>query len=386
MPGHDLIVVGASAGGVEAISSLVAGLPADLPAAVCIVVHLRPDAQSRLSDILARTTSLPVVPAKDGAPLQPGTVYVAVPDLHLLVELDDSGRGVLRVVRGPRENRARPAVDPLFRSAALAYGPRVIGVVLSGALDDGTSGLWTVKDRGGIAVVQEPDDAAVSSMPASAIAEVAVDHVASVRALGPLLGRLARMPVGTAAARADEPLDELEREVGITALSDEYHQEAERYGRPSRYSCPDCGGVLWDVTGKGPLRFRCEVGHAHTAASLAEGQTETVEAAMWSALRALEDKASLARRRSAAATERGFATYAANFAVQEEAAEQHAAALRALLRLDGRTGIRPRTGQEEASEPADVMPGDRRFEEGRAMDRDTASGADTRSGTTTGAD
>ena len=387
MPGHDLIVVGASAGGVEAISSLVAGLPADLPAAVCVVVHLRPDAQSRLSDILSRAASLPVAAARDGAPLQSGTIYVAVPDLHLLIERADDGRGVLRVVRGPRENRARPAVDPLFRSAALAYGPRVIGVVLSGALDDGTAGLWSVKDRGGIAVVQDPEDAAVSSMPTSAIAEVAVDHVAPVRELGPLLARLAREPARTAAMQnADQAVDELEREVGITALDDEYHQEAERYGRPSRYSCPDCGGVLWDVTGNGPLRFRCEVGHAHTAASLAEGQTEVVEAAMWSALRALEDKAALARRRSASANARGFATYAANFAVQEQAAEQHAAALRALLRLDGRTGIRPRTGHEEASEPADVMPGDRRFAEGRALDTDAAVGADTRSGTTSGAD
>jgi two-component system, chemotaxis family, protein-glutamate methylesterase/glutaminase len=387
MPGHDLIVVGASAGGVEAISSLVAGLPADLPAAVCVVVHLRPDAQSRLSDILSRAAPLPVVAARDGAPLQSGTIYVAVPDLHLLIERADDGRGVLRLVRGPRENRARPAVDPLFRSAALAYGPRVIGVVLSGALDDGTAGLWSVKDRGGVAVVQDPEDAAVSSMPTSAIAEVAVDHVAPVGELGPLLGRLARLPLRSAPLQnAVQAVDELEREVGITALDDEYHQEAERYGRPSRYSCPDCGGVLWDVTGVGPMRFRCEVGHAHSAASLAEGQTEVVEAAMWSALRALEDKADLARKRSANATARGFATYAASFAVQEQAAEQHAAALRALLRLDGRTGIRPRTGHEEASEPADVMPGDRRFAEGRAMDTDTAAGADTRSGSTTGAD
>ena len=387
MPGHDLIVVGASAGGVEAISSLVAGLPTDLQAAVCIVVHLRPDAQSRLTAILARTTSLPVAAASDGMPIRSGTIYVAVPDLHLLVERAEGGEGVLRVVRGPRENRARPAVDPLFRSAALAYGPRVIGVVLSGALDDGTSGLWSVKDRGGIAVVQNPEDAAVSSMPASAIAEVAVDHVAPVDELGPLLGRLAREPVRMARLReADEPLDELEREVGITALDDRFHEDAERYGRPSRYSCPDCGGVLWDVTGEGPLRFRCEVGHAHTAASLAEGQTEVVEAAMWSALRALEDKADLARRRSASASARGYTMYAASFAVQEQAAQQHAAALRALLRLDGRTGIRPRTGHEEASEPADVMPGDRRFAEGRALDTDTAAGADTRSGSTSGAD
>jgi two-component system, chemotaxis family, protein-glutamate methylesterase/glutaminase len=387
MPGHDVVVVGASAGGVEAVSTLVAGLPADLPAAVCIVVHLRPDAQSRLTQVLARATSLPVVPARDGAPLRSGTIHVAVPDLHLLVERGDDGHGVLRVIRGPRENRARPAVDPLFRSAALAFGPRVIGVVLSGALDDGTAGLWTVKDRGGIAVVQDPDDAAVSSMPTSALAEVAVDEVAPAHDLGPLLGRLAREPVApTAMYAAEEPAGELQREVGITVLSDEYHQESERYGRPSRFSCPECGGVLWDVSGRGPFRFRCEVGHAHTAASLAESQTEAVEAAMWSALRALEDKAELARRRSSAATEHGLPLYAASFAVQEQAAEQHAAALRALLRLDGRSGIRPRMNQEGASEPADVIPEDDRFAAGRTTEADAATGADTRAGTTTGAD
>ncbi|MFL5619663.1 MAG: chemotaxis protein CheB [Gemmatimonadaceae bacterium] len=388
MPGHDVIVVGASAGGVEAVSTLVAGLPADLPAAVCVVVHLRPDAQSRLADVLARATSLPVVPARHGASLRSGTIHVAVPDLHLLVVRGDDGRGVLRVVRGPRENRARPAVDPLFRSAALAFGPRVIGVILSGALDDGTAGLWTVKDRGGIAVVQEPDDAAVSSMPTSALSEVVVDEVAPARELGPLLGRLAREPVPlfTTQAADDAPSD-LEREIGIIAMSEEHHQESERYGRPSRFSCPECGGVLWDVSGRGPVRFRCEVGHAHTAASLAEAQTESVEAAMWSALRALEDKAELARRRSSAATERGLPVYAASFAVQEQAAQQHAAALRALLRLDGRSGIRPRMNHEGASEPADTEPADDdRFTAGRAAEMDAEAGADTRAGTTWGAD
>jgi two-component system chemotaxis response regulator CheB len=343
MSDHHLIVVGASAGGVEAVSSLVAGLPLDLRAAVCVVVHLRPDTQSHLADILARLTPLRVVAARHGMALRPGTVYVAVPDLHLLVE-ESEGGGVLRLVRGPRENRARPAVDPLFRSAALAFGPRVIGVILSGALDDGTAGLWTVKDRGGIAVVQEPEDAAVPSMPSNALAEVRADHVATARELGPLLGRLARESVASAASAAThrEPGDELAREIGITAMSEEAHQASERYGRPSRFACPDCGGVLWDMSDEGPLRFRCEVGHAHSAASLAETQTEAVETAMWTALRALEDKVELARRRGEGAAARGLSVLAEKFAVDEQAAQEHAAALRALLRLDGRTGIRPR--------------------------------------------
>jgi two-component system, chemotaxis family, protein-glutamate methylesterase/glutaminase len=349
MPGHDLIVLGASAGGVEAVSALVAGLPADLRAAVCVVVHLRPDTQSHLSEILARHTALPVVAATDRMPLRSGTIHVAVPDLHMLVERN-ADAGLLRLVRGPRENRTRPAVDPLFRSAALAYGPRVIGVVLSGALDDGTAGLWAVKDRGGIAVVQDPDDAAVPSMPTSARTEVDADHVAPARELGPLLGRLALVPAKSSDARTVEPSQpalELEREIGIGAMREEHHQGSERYGEPSRFSCPDCGGVLWDLSREGPLRFRCEVGHAHSAASLAETQTEAVEAAMWTALRALEDKIELARRRAADAAARGLAVYAVRFTAEEQAAQQHATALRALLRLDARTGSRPRLSADE---------------------------------------
>ena len=346
MPGHDLILLGASAGGVEAVSAVVAGLPADLNAAVCVVMHLRPDAASHLPHILARVASVPVVSARNGMPLQPGVVHVCVPDLHMLIQADEDDRGMVRLVRGPRENRTRPAVDPLFRSAALAFGPRVVGVVLSGALDDGTAGLWAVKDRGGIAVVQDPADAAVSSMPSSAIAEVAVDHVAPAHELGPLLARLAREPAPEHEPKARQATDELAREVGISAIDEEPHSRSERYGQPSRFTCPDCGGVLWELGGEGPLRFRCEVGHAHSVATLAETQTEAAEAAMWSALRALEDKAELARRRSVAASSRGLATQVALFTAEEQAAQQHAAAIRAVLRLGGRTRSSPESAAE----------------------------------------
>jgi len=350
MPGHDLILLGASAGGVEAVSAAVAGLPADLNAAVCVVIHLRPDASSRLPQILARAAALPVVAARNGMPLQPGVVHVCVPDLHMLIDSGEDDRGRVRLVRGPRENRTRPAVDPLFRSAALAFGPRVVGVVLSGALDDGTAGLWAVKDRGGIAVVQDPDDAAVRSMPSSAIAEVTVDHVASAHELGPLLARLVREPVPAQEPRGRQATDELAREVGISAIDEESHSRSERYGQPSRFTCPDCGGVLWELGGEGPLRFRCEVGHAHSAATLAETQTEAAEAAMWSALRALEDKAELARRRSVAAAGRGFTAQAEHFSAEEQAAQQHAAAIRTVLRHDGRA----RSSSESGPEPMET--------------------------------
>jgi two-component system, chemotaxis family, protein-glutamate methylesterase/glutaminase len=358
MPGHNLILLGASAGGVEAVSAVVAGLPVELDAAVCVVMHLRPDASSRLPEILARVAALPVVAARHGMDLRPGVVHVGVPDMHMLIEADEDDQGRVRLVRGPRENRTRPAVDPLFRSAALAFGPRVVAVVLSGALDDGTAGLWAVKDRGGIAVVQEPDDAAVSSMPTSAIAEVAVDHVAPARELGPLLARLVRQPVPAQAPPARQPTDELAREVGISAIDEASHSRSERYGQPSRFACPDCGGVLWELGGEGPLRFRCEVGHAHSVATLAETQTEAAEAAMWSALRALEDKAELARRRSIAATTRGLDTQAALFAAGEQAAQQQAAAIRAVLRLGARTRSSPEGGAEPTeSESVDAHGG-----------------------------
>jgi len=337
---------------VEALSALVAGLPADLPAAVCVVVHLRPYGESRLAEVLGRAGPLPAVAAQHGMRLRHGTIYVAVPDLHLLVERDGDV-GVLRLTHGPKENRARPAVDPLFRSAALAFGPRAIGVIVSGALDDGTAGLWAIRDRGGLAVVQAPDDALVHSMPQSALDEVGADHVAPAADLGALLGRLAREPAAAApphvatSGQPDDPTTVLEREVAMAAVDEEAHQRSERYGVPSRFACPDCSGVLWDVSGDGPLRLRCETGHAYSAASLAEGQAETVEHALWAAVRAMEDRIEFARVRARHATARGLDALVRQFAVQEEAAQQHATVLRALLRLDGRGGIRPVTSPVE---------------------------------------
>ncbi|HET6229371.1 MAG TPA: chemotaxis protein CheB [Longimicrobiaceae bacterium] len=345
MPNHDVIVIGGSAGGVEALAALAAGLPADLPAAVCAVIHHPAYMPSRLPAVLGRAGPLPAVAAADGMPLRPGVIHVAVPDQHLLVEASGrrDGHGVIRLTRGPRENRSRPAVDPLFRSAALAYGPRVIGVVLSGALDDGTAGLWEVRDRGGLAVVQDPADCALAAMPASALAQVGADHVATAREMGALLGRLALLPAPPA-LRLDA---ELEREAAIAAMDEEAHRREARYGVPSRFPCPDCGGVLWDTSLRGgPLRFRCETGHAYGPATLAEGQAESVEAALWASLRALEDQTELARVRQERALLFGHARYAEQLAGQMDTAQEHAAALRAVLRL------RQRPAHEMANAPA----------------------------------
>ncbi len=384
MAGHDIIVIGGSAGSIEALSTILSRVPADLPASICVALHQSAYSPNRRPEIFSRVSRLPVVLAEQGMCLRRGTVYLAAQDMHLMLERSASDElGTLRLVRGPKENRARPSVDPLSRTAALAFGRRVIAVVLSGALDDGTAGLWAVKDREGIAVVQDPRDAAVSSMPMHAIEEVGVDHVVTAEELGPLLGELARRPIGPSmrpdsrpehdedatgehatplivasvshASRPNGTTGDIEREVAISLLNEDAHSDGPRYGAPSRFACPDCGGVLWAAAVRGaPAHFRCETGHAYAAASLAEAQTEAVEAAMWAALRALEDKVELARVRAGVAHEPGLQQQVQQFELQSYAAQEHAAAIRALLRLDGRAGIRPATLRTSSHRNADL--------------------------------
>jgi two-component system chemotaxis response regulator CheB len=197
MAGHDIIVIGGSAGGIEALSSVLATLPPGLPAAMCVAIHQGSGAPNRRPQILSRAGPLPVVLGEQGMRVCAATIYLAVPDQHLLIErAARAPLGVLRLLHGPPENHSRPAIDPLFRSAALAFGPRVIGVVLSGALHDGTDGLSHIRERGGLAVVQEPSDALVSSMPMYAIDTVGADHVIPASAMGALLAELTRAPSG----------------------------------------------------------------------------------------------------------------------------------------------------------------------------------------------
>jgi two-component system chemotaxis response regulator CheB len=221
----------------------------------------------------------------DGERLRGHQVYVCAADHHLLV-----GDGRVHVRRGPRENGHRPAADPLFRSAARYYGPRVVGVVLSGMLHDGAAGLAAVKREGGIGVVQHPDDALCDSMPRSALEAVDADHVVPAREIGPLLARLAGDDVLDGAA----PDDEMRPEVALTELDDGV-VEGDHRGRPSPWPCPDCSGVLWEVADDDVLQFRCRVGHHWAAESLLQEQGSEVETALWAALRALEDRAALSR-------------------------------------------------------------------------------------------
>ncbi|HYZ23823.1 MAG TPA: chemotaxis protein CheB [Rhodopila sp.] len=283
-----IVVIGASAGGLQALERLLPGLPADLPASVFVVLHL--GATSHLAYILGLRSPLPVREAESGGMIEPGQVYVAVPGQHLLIH--DSH---LLLRRGPRENFARPAIDPLFRSAACSFGGAVIGVVLSGALNDGSAGLRAVKRCGGLAVVQCPEDAAVASMPRSAIRIAAADHVAPAAELGPLIGRLVRQP---AAPTPPIPVDiRLETLIAAQELAGMKAEDA--LGKPSRFTCPECNGALWEIEDGSLLRFRCHVGHAYTSETVLSAQAEQAERMLWNLLRTHQERAALAWRMAA---------------------------------------------------------------------------------------
>lgn len=290
MPGKDIIVIGASAGGIEPIRRILGQLPADFPGSLFVVVHISPNAPGLLNVILDRAGSLPAATAEHGERIQPGRVYVARPDHHLIIE-----RGTVRLTRGPRENRFRPAVDPLFRSAAQTYGPRVVGIILSGGLDDGTSGLHTVKQLGGTAIVQDPQEAWAPSMPQSALEHVRVDHVVRVDEIAPLLVRLASTPADVQEGGHAVP-EKVKIEVDIARENNAREAGVLRLGGPSIYACPECHGVLLELKDHAPLRFRCHTGHAYTLESLLSEMDEMIEDSLWNAIRSLEERAMLMRQ------------------------------------------------------------------------------------------
>ena len=277
-------MIGASAGGFEAIKQLVALLPSDLDATIFIVWHMSPDVTGILPQVINQQKTILATNAVDNEIVTTNRIYVAPPDRHLLLE-----NGFVRVSRGPKENRFRPAVDPLFRSAAYIYGPRVIGVVLSGALDDGTAGLWTIKSRGGIAIVQEPAEAEVSSMPENALAAVAVDYRVTIAELAPLLVRLTAETVTEVGEIAMEEQQKIAIETRIAAQNGALGLGVLTLGKPSHFACPECHGVLSAITDGDLVRYRCHTGHAYSADSLLTTLTENVEDTLWSAIRGLEE-------------------------------------------------------------------------------------------------
>ena len=274
---HDIVVMGGSAGGVEAMQRIVASFPANLPAAVFVVVHTSPGFDSALPEILSRRTPLKAAHAIHGEPIVKGRIYVAPPDNHIMLR-----PGYLAVQRGPKENGARPAVDPLFRSAAIAYGPRVIAVVVSGHLDCGTAGLVSVKARGGVAIVQQPGEAIAADMPRSAIGHVAVDHVLPIAEIGPAIVQLTQEPISATPVPAPS-----------SALLE---VEGDEPGLRSDVVCPICQGALTEGQLTGVTSFRCHVGHAFSSAALLAEQAESLERALWAAVRALEESSRMSKR------------------------------------------------------------------------------------------
>lgn len=317
MPRRDIIVIGGSAGSSPVIKQLLRDLPADLPASIFVSTHL-PAGAGYLADVLGAVSALPAVRAVDGQPIEPGRVYVAAPDRHLLLI-----NGTIHLGEGPRENMVRPAIDPLFRSAALSYGPRVVGVVLSGMLNDGASGLFAVKACGGVAVVQHPLDAEADQMPMAALETVDADHVSRADDLAGLLVELVRSDAGPERERPPG----LELEVRIAAGARLGSARLREIAEPSPLSCPDCGGVMSEVSTGRPLRYRCQTGHAQTAEVMAAANEE-VDEAVRIAMRVMEERVTLVTRMAQDARATGRAAVAELY--EERAAEygRYAATLR----------------------------------------------------------
>ena len=296
MPRPHAIVIGASSGGVSALLELVAALPTGLDAVVGVVLHVGSQ-HSILPELLSRRASWPAVHPRDGQALESGTIFVAPPDRHMLFKGE-----TIHLSQGPRENHARPALDPLFRSAALEWRERVIGVVLTGDLDDGTAGLAAIKACGGTAIVQDPATAFEPSMPANALANVSVDHCLPLPEIAPVLARM----VGEARPRQPVPRtpNGLLREHAIFE-GKQPMENLSAVGTPSTLTCPECGGGLWELKAAKPLRYRCHTGHGFSARSLENAQADMAEHALWSSVRALQEREILLRRLASVAQATG---------------------------------------------------------------------------------
>ena len=288
MPAKRIVVIGASAGGVESLCDLVASLPPVVDAAIFVVLHIPANCMSSLPEILQRHGPLKASHAKNGQAIETGRIYVAPPDHHLLVDK----RAVI-VARGPKENRNRPSIDALFRSAAYAHGSAVIGIVLSGALDDGTSGLWSIKRMGGISIIQDPAEAIFDSMPSSALLQVKIDHCLESRNMGPLIAKLTKKPIRQTARASAGEISRMKQEISIAIDGDAFKKGVMEMGPPTPYTCPECRGVLVKLDGEPVARYRCHTGHAYTDNALLSGIMDRVDASYWDVMRSLEESAML---------------------------------------------------------------------------------------------
>jgi len=332
--GHDIVVVGASAGGIEALKELVGALPGDLPAAVFVVLHLPAGGTSVLPDILSRAGPLPAEHVHDGVAITQGRIFVAPPDCH--VQITD---GTAQAIAGPKENGHRPAIDPLFRSAAHAFGPRAVGIILSGTLDDGTLGMRAIKAHGGVALVQDPKSALHRGMPESAIANAAPDRVGTPKELAEWTVEL-----------ANDDVENEDLEGAVTAMSHEQEvakqtDEHPHTGDTTGLTCPECGGAIWRQEEANVVSFRCRVGHAYTAETFALEQGRTVEAAVWASLRLIEERVVLMRQ--LAERFRDHPRTSRNFTQKADELELHAIALRGIVDGVASAAAIPLTAREQ---------------------------------------
>lgn len=281
-----VVVIGTSAGGLNALKKLIIQLPKDFPLPVLIVRHISPDATGNVVlDELNKFNTINCQHAKSGNSLKPGNLYLAPSDHHLMIDEDLK----MLVTKGAQENRSRPAIDPLFRSAAVTFGTGVIGILLTGYLDDGTSGMKAIKRCGGTCIVQDPDDAEYPDMPRNALNNVKVDYCLPISEMGGLLYQLIPQKL---VKRIPVPEDVLiEAKIAERTLSD--LPSVNKLGNQVPFNCPGCGGVLWQVGKDSNLRFRCHTGHAYTAAYLLAEQTNKIEETMWTALRMFEERKNL---------------------------------------------------------------------------------------------
>lgn len=329
-----IIVIGASSGGLEALRTLLEQLPADLDASVFITMHIG-DQPSLLPRLLATATSLDVDFALSGEKIKSGRIYVAPPDRHLLIK-----RGTIRLVRSAKENHSRPAIDPMFRSAAISYGDRTIGVILTGELDDGVVGLQAIKAYGGMAFAQDPKTAEAPSMPASALRHVEVDVCLPLGELGNALGRTIQQRATEAPpARTFSRIEPYATEHDLTEdLSSGGAYALDAIGKVSGLSCPECGGSLWEL-GASPPRFRCHTGHGYTSPALLQAQSETIEEALWVAIRAMHEKQLLLGRQIQNGRDSGRTSAVQEYELVREGLESHKETLRVLV-----TKLRPVSG------------------------------------------
>jgi two-component system, chemotaxis family, protein-glutamate methylesterase/glutaminase len=346
MSGHSVIVIGGSTGALAPLTVLLERLPHDLPAALFVVLHVAPESDGSLARALDRRSSLPVRLAEHQRALEAGTVHLARPDHHLLV---DEERMLLS--SGPRENRVRPAIDPLFRSAALAHGPRVVGVLLSGLLDDGAAGLVSIKKRGGQVMLQDPTSAVASDMPRAAAELVEVDWCGApeqmARGLQTLLaGRGAAPREGDGA-----PDDVLVCEVEIARKGAGLIRDAIENGEPVPASCPECGGPMWRLPGA-LARFRCHTGHAYTARHLVRGLEEAEERSLWAALRVMEERVRMLTHMARKNGDRGLNRSGRRYQDQAREAAEHVRQIRRLLGAEAPVeSSRPRRSEQGSEEP-----------------------------------